>query len=141
LEPRVLQDVPKIIGNVRGVEVDLQLLQLAAMNRNRKEAGDSRKTGVFGTRASEDKRLQLSQGHSELSDVVVVQLEDAFTPLVLTGAEVIYVEIDQIPKTLNRGDERRIDVDTEHVLDTQNFQRFLRLIQWCYALRGGSTVL
>jgi len=66
LGSRVIQDVPHIIDDVRGVEVDYQLLQLAAMDGNRKEAGDGRETGVFGARVSEDKRFQLGQGHSEL---------------------------------------------------------------------------
>ena len=141
LESRVLRDVPQIVDDVRGVEVDHQLLQLAAMNGNRKEAGDSRETGVFETRVSEEKRLQLSQGHNEFSDVTVVQLEDALAPLALVVAVDAYMEADQVPKTLNRGDERSPDVDTGDVLDFQNFQEFLRLGQWCHALRGGSTFI
>jgi len=121
--------------------VDAQLLQLAAMIGNRKEAGDGRETGVFGTRVSEVKILRLSQGHSEFRNVVIVQLEDALTLLVFVGAVDIYVEIDQVPKTLNRGDGRRIDVETGHVPDVQNCQEFLRLGQWCHALGGGSIVL
>ena len=85
--------------------MDHQLLQLAAMGRNRKEAGDGRETGVFGTRASEEKRLQLSQGHSEFGDIVVVQLEVALaTVVVFVSTGVICIEMDQVPKTLNRGD-------------------------------------
>ena len=141
METGVLQDVPQIIGDIRGVEVDTQPIQLATMNGNWKEAGDCRETGVFGTRVSEDKRLQLSQGHSEFRDVVVVQLEDAFTPVVSVVAVDAYAEADQVPKTLNRGDERSPDVDTEDVFDFQNFQEFLRLGQWCHALCGGGTLL
>ena len=70
---RVLQDVPETIDDVCGVRVDLQ--QHAAMNSDWKEAGDSRETGVLGTQESEDKRLQLSQDHSEFSGVVIVQRE------------------------------------------------------------------
>ena len=141
MESRDLHDVPQIIDDARGVEVDLQPLQLAAMNGKRKEAGDGRETGVFGTRVSQDKRLQLSQGHSEFGDVVVVQLEVALTVVVFAATEVLYIDTDQVPKTSKRGDERRIDVDTGHVFDSQDFQRFLRSRQWCYALRGGSTAL
>ena len=104
LESRVPQDVPQIIDDIRGIEVDPKLLQPAAMNRDWKKAGDSRETGVFETRVSEDKGLQLSQGRSEFRDVVVVQLEDAFTPVVFVVAVDIYAETDQIPKTLDRGD-------------------------------------
>ena len=57
MESRVLYDVPEIIDDVRGVEVDLQLLQLAAMNRDWKEAGDGRETDVFETWVSEEKIL------------------------------------------------------------------------------------
>ena len=78
-------------------------------------------------RVSEDKRFHLIQGHSEFCDVDVFQLEDSSTPLVLVGVEDIYSEIDQVSKTLNRGDRRRIDVETGHVLDVQNCQEFLRL--------------
>ena len=92
-------------------------------------------------RVSEDKRFHLIQGHSEFCDVDVFQLEDSLTPLVLVGVEDIYSEIDQVPKTLNRGDGRRIDVDAGHVFDSQKFQRFLRPRQWCHALCGRSTVL
>ena len=140
MESRVLQDVPKIIDDVRGVEVDLQLLQLAAMNRNRKEAGDGSETGVFETRASEEKKLQSSQGYSKFCDVVVVQIEGAFTPVVFAGAVDIYVETDQVPKTLDRGDERSPGIDTGDVVNVQNFQEFLRLGQWSHGLRGGSTI-
>ena len=111
------------------------------MNRDWKEAGDGRETGVLGTCASEEKKIQLGQGHSELCDVVVVQLEDAFTPVVFAGAMDIYVEIDQVSKILNRRDERGVDGDTGNVLDVQDFQGSLRLGQWCHALRGGSTTL
>jgi len=62
--------------------VDHQLLQLAAMNGNREEAGDGRETGVFGTRESEDKRLQLSQDRSEFCDVVIFQREAALAIVV-----------------------------------------------------------
>ena len=121
--------------------MDLQILQLGTMNGNRKEAGDSRKAGVFKTRVPEKKRLQLSQGHSEFGDVVVVQLEDALAPVAFVMTVDIYFEVDQVPETLNRGEERSIDVDTGVVFDDQNFQRFLYLGQWCQALRGGNTVL
>jgi len=94
LESRVPQDVPEIIDNIRGIEVDLQLPQLAAMNGNRKEAGDGRETGVFGARVSEQKKLQLSQGHSEFDDVVIVQLEDALAIVVSVVTEVLYIETD-----------------------------------------------
>ena len=107
--------------------MDPQLLQLTAVGGNRKEAGDSRETGVFGTRASEDKRFHLIQGHSEFYDVDVFQLEDSLTPLVLVGVEDLYSEIDQVSKTLNRGDRRRIDVETGHVLDVQNCQESFAL--------------
>ena len=90
---------------------------------------------------SEGKRFQLSQGHSEFGDVVVVQLEDALTPVVFVVAEDLYPETDQVPKMLNRGDERNPDIDTGDVFDVQNFEEFLRLGQWCHALCGGSTVL
>jgi len=93
------------------------------MNGNRKEAGDSRETGVFGTRVSEEKRLQLGQGHSEFGDVVVVQLRDAFATVVFVlVAAAPHVEVDQVPKTLNRGDGRRIDADTDNFFDVQDFQ-------------------
>jgi len=69
------------------------------MNGNWKEAGDGRETGVFETRVSEEKRLQLGQGHGEFGDVVVVHLEDAFATVVLAVvAEAPPVEVDQIPK-------------------------------------------
>jgi len=59
MESRVPQDVLEIIDDFRGVEMDLQLPQLAAINGNWKEAGDGRETGVFETRVSEEERLQL----------------------------------------------------------------------------------
>jgi len=93
------------------------------MNGNRKEAGDSREAGVFETRVSEEKRLQLSQGHSEFGDLVVVQLEDALAAVVFVAvAAAPHVKIDQVPKKLNRGDERRIEADTEIFFDVQDFQ-------------------
>jgi len=82
----------------------------------------------------------LSQGHSKSCDVVVVQIEDAFTPVGFSGAVDAYVETDQVPKTLDREDERSPDVDTGDVFDVQNFQGFLRLGEWCHASCGGSTV-
>ena len=102
--------------------MDLQLPQLVAVNGNWKEAGNSRETGVFETRVSEEKRLQLSQGHSEFGDVVVVQLEDALAIVVFVTTGALYVETDQVPKKLNRGDGRRIDVDAENFFDVQDFQ-------------------
>jgi len=140
-ESRVLQSVLEIIDDVRGVEVDLQLLQLVAMNGNRKEAGNGRETGVLGTRASEEKRLQLSQGHSEFGNVVVVQLEDALVPAISAAAIALHFEMDQALKILNRRDGRSTDFDAGDVFNVQNFQRFLRLGQWYNALRGGSIVL
>jgi len=68
-----------ILDNVCSVEVDLQLLQLEAINGDREEASNGRGTGVFGTWASEEKVLQLRHGHSELGDVLVIQIERAQT--------------------------------------------------------------
>lgn len=113
--------------------MDLQLLQLVAINGDRKEAGDSREASVFKTCVSEEKRLQLSQGHSEFGDVVI-HVEDAFAPVVC-----IMIKAGQVPKTSNRG-ERSINVDAGEVFDLQNLQRFLRLGQWGQALRGRSSV-
>ena len=110
------------------------------MNGNWKEAGNGRETGVFGTRASEEKRLQLSQGHSEFGDVVV-QLEDALASTISVAAAALHVEMSQVPKILNRRDGRSTDVDTGDVLDVQNFQRLPRLRQRFNALRGGSIIL
>ena len=91
------------------------------MNGDPNEAGDSSETGVFGARVSEEKKLQLSQGHGEFCDVVVVQLEDALI-LVFIVAIDLYDETDQVPKTLNHGDGRSVDADTENVFNVQNFQ-------------------
>jgi len=59
------------------VEVDRQFSQLDAVDRNLEEASNSCGVGIIETRVSEDKNLQLGQGHNELGDVVVVQLEEA----------------------------------------------------------------
>ena len=61
----------------RGVEVDLQILQLDIMNKDRRKASGSHGTGVFKTRISEEEKLQPSKGHSEFGGVVVIQLEGA----------------------------------------------------------------
>jgi len=53
----VLRGVLEIVNDVRGVEVDLQFLQLGAVNGYRKEAGDSCGAGVFETRVSKEERL------------------------------------------------------------------------------------
>ena len=50
-------DVLEIFNDVRGAEVDLQVLQLDAIGGNWKEAGDSRGTGVLETGVSKEKRL------------------------------------------------------------------------------------
>jgi hypothetical protein len=51
--------------------MDLQFLQLEAMNGNRKEACDGRGAGVCEAWESEQKKLQLRQDHSKFGDVVV----------------------------------------------------------------------
>ena len=111
------------------------------MNGNQKEAGNSRETAIFEARASEEKRLQLSQGHGEFGDVIVIQLEDALAPAAYVVTVDLYAELDQVPKTLDRGDKRSINADTENVFDVQDFEQFLRFGQWCHALCSGSTVL
>ena len=57
VEAGVLFDFLEIVNDVRGSEVDLQFLQLDAIGRNWKEAGDSRGTGVLETGVSKEKRL------------------------------------------------------------------------------------
>ena len=92
------------------------------MNGNRKEAGDGREADVFKTRVSKEERLQLSQRHSEFRDVAVVQLEDAIAPVVSVMTVHFDVEIDQIPKILNRGDGRSLDLGNGDVVNVQNLQ-------------------
>ena len=64
----------------------------------------------------------MSQGHSKLGDVVVAQLKYASAHIISVVAADLYVEIDQVPETLNWGDERSVDVDTQVVFDVQDFQ-------------------
>ena len=101
-------NVLKIVDNVCGVKVDLQSLQFDTMSRNWKEASDGRGAGILATRMSEEKRLQLRQCHSERCDVAVVQLEDARAPAIVV-AEYPYIQVDQVLKYFNRGDEGDID--------------------------------
>lgn len=121
LELGILQYVLEIINDVRGVEVDLQVLKLDAMDGDGKEAGDGCGAGVFRTHVPEEKRLELSQGRSEFDDVVVVQLEGALALVVFLIVIAVdpYGQRDQVSETLNRGDERSINNNTGGARDAQ----------------------
>ena len=71
--------------------MNLQFLQPDTIGGNRKEAGDSRGTGVFEPGVPKEKRLQLSQGRSKLGAVFVVAVD-------------LCTEVDQVPETPSRGD-------------------------------------
>jgi len=69
------------------------------MNGNRKEASDSCDAGIFGTRGSKEEILDLREGHGELGDIIIFQLEDASA---LIAADP-HVQRDQVLKYLNGG--------------------------------------
>ena len=98
-----LLSVLETANDVCGAEVNLQFLQPDTIGGNRKEAGDSRGTGIFEPGVPKEKRLQLSQGLSKLGDVVV-QLEDPLALVVFVVAVDLYTEIDQVPETPSQGD-------------------------------------
>jgi len=123
-----------------GVEVDQQTSQFEAANGNRKEASDCRGAGIFEAWASEGKGLEPGESHNELGDIVIVQLEGAFIIVASAMTEGIHVEIDQVPKDLNRGGEGGIGGGTGAAFDRQDFQGFLHFGQRRHTLRGGNTV-
>jgi len=137
----VLCDVLEILNNVCGVEMDQQIHQLEATNGNRKEASNCRGAGVFEARASEGKRLESRQGHGELGNIVVVQLEGASVIVASTVTEGIYVEIDQVLKYLDCGGEEGVGSGTGAAIDCEGFQGSLRFRQRCHTLLGGNIVL
>ena len=100
--------------------MNLQLLQLEAMNRNRKEASDGRGAGILKTPGFEEKILQSRQSHSEHGDIVVVQFEGAFA-IVLVPAAGVYIQVDQVLKYLDRGGEGNVDNGNRKVFDDEVF--------------------
>ena len=130
-----------IVDDIRGVEVDLQILQPDAMDRNRKEVCDSGGTGVFETRVPKGEGLQLGQSHSELGDIVVLEFEHALVPALFIMAEDFHTETDQVPKYSNRGDEGTIDNGTGSAFDGQGFHGLFQLKQWFLASSSGGAAL
>ena len=85
------------------------------MNGNLKEASDCRRTGIFVTWGSEEKKAQSRQGRSELGNVFIIQFEDALT----ASAVGRYLQVDKVPKCLNHGGEGGIDDGIGKFCDVQ----------------------
>jgi len=87
------------------------------MDGNRKEASDCRGTGILVTWVSEEKIFQLREGHSELSNVVIVHFEDTLAAAAVDH----YVQMDEVPKCLDDGGEGGVDGGDREVFNVQGF--------------------
>ena len=95
-------------------------MQSGTMNGNWKEASDRRVTGVPVTRVSEEKRLQSRQRHCELENAVIVHFEDTLLVDFVVAVD-IYVQISEVPKSLNYGGEGDADDRIGEVSNVQGF--------------------
>ena len=94
LESGDLWDTLEIPNDIHSAEVDVQHFQVDAIDRKKEEASNSCGTGVFKTRVSEGKRLQPRQGHCEVCNIAVVQLEGTLVPPPFAAG--LYIQRDQV---------------------------------------------